>query len=128
VNDTPTQATTATSTKAWLGRQATAVKIILIGALLELSQASAQIQLDGKGTSNPIDVLKGGFCGQDGINQYLVNGTLLFISLLIGVIIFGWNQRFGNRNAGEGLRNAVIGTLIVAGSTTLAKAFVSNGC
>jgi hypothetical protein len=126
VNDTPIQVKTGRN--AWFGRQATAIKIILIGALLELSQASAQINLNNTGTNNPIDVLKGGFCGTDGINQLLVNGTLLFISLLIGVIIFGWNQRFGNRNAGEGLRNAVIGTLIVAGSTTVAKAFISNGC
>ena len=78
--------------------------------------------------NNPIDVLKGGFCGATGINSYLVNGTLLFISLLIGVIVYGWSMRFGSRDAASSLRNAVVGTLLVAGSTTLAKAFISNGC
>ncbi|NJK42906.1 MAG: hypothetical protein HC933_00380 [Pleurocapsa sp. SU_196_0] len=128
MNETTIQPTTNTIPQSRFMKRVTAVKVILVGALLAASQASAQIALDNKGTNNPIDVLKGGFCGQEGINQLLVNGTLLFISLLIGVIVYGWNQRFGNRNAGEGLRNAVIGTLLVAGSTTVAKAFISNGC
>jgi hypothetical protein len=119
---------TTPPTPNWLRRRTGALRIIVLGAMLALAEASAQVNLNNNGTNNPIDVLKNGFCGTDGINQLLVNGTLLFISLLIGVIIYGWNQRFGNRNAGEGLRNAVIGTLLVAGSTTIAKAFVSNGC
>lgn len=127
MNEPQVQAT-ARSEKTSLRGRFDILKVMIFLALLEISRATAQSNLNNTGTNDPISVLKNGFCGTDGINQLLVNGTLLFISLLIGVIIYGWNQRFGNRNAGEGLRNAVIGTLLVAGSTTIAKAFVSNGC
>ena len=105
-------------------------KMILIAGLImtELSTGQAGTTLNGTGTNDPITVLKEGFCGAAGVNSYLMNGVLLFISLLVGLIVYGWSMRFGSRDAAVALKAAVIGTLIVGGSTTLAKTFISNGC
>jgi hypothetical protein len=87
---------------------------------------AAPTNVNSLGTNDPITVLTNGMCGTTGVNSYLMNGTLLFISLLIGLIVYGWSMRFGSRDAPTALRNAVIGTLIVGGSTTLAKTFITN--
>lgn len=54
--------------------------------------------------------------------------TLLGAAGFVIVVVFGWNKIMGEANAFQGLKNGVIGGIIILGAGTVAQALFKGTC
>ncbi len=57
----------------------------------------------------------------------LTGAELLGVAAFVVAVIFGWNKVFGDSSAFQGVKNAVIGAVIIGAAGTVATAF-GGGC
>ena len=62
------------------------------------------------------------------IGKQLTATTLLGAAGFIIVVVFGWNKLMGESNAFQGLKNGVVGGIIILAAGTIATALFKGTC
>ncbi|RJF74585.1 hypothetical protein D3875_03325 [Deinococcus cavernae] len=100
-------------------------QVAMLATFLFLATTTALAQTGGGGGGIDLSAITGLVCQ---LATQLKAPALLGAAGTVIVLVFGWNKLMGESNAFQGLKNGVIGAIIILAAGTIAQALFKGAC